>query len=87
MKKKTSKMRYWYLDIEITCGEYEFHSKSLHVTKGNKFDEDTYVKGFYGDEPDEDDGTYYFFAGEIACQVSDIREITKKQHDILQDFI
>jgi len=44
MSKKTG---YWYLDLEITSGDIEFHSKSLH--KGKKFDPNEYAKDFYDD--------------------------------------
>jgi hypothetical protein len=79
-------MRYWYLNIHIQCGEHEFHSQSYQKTKGKEeFDSEDYAKDFYGmaDDPDNDDGSYYFDCGNLCVEVYVCKEITKKEYDVL----
>jgi len=85
-------MKYWYLNLHIQVGEYEFYSKSVHKTKDNEdFDAEEYAKDFYGgnDDPDDENytGTYYFNGGEVAVQVYDCHSITKKAYDTLRNFL
>ena len=41
------KIRYWFLDLVIQNGEYEFHSKSTHLTEGTqKFDAEEWADLF-----------------------------------------
>ena len=78
-------MKYWFLDLKIQCGEYEFDSKSVH--KGKTFDGEEYAKGFYSDECEDVDGTYFFNGGEIAVEVNRCEEITKMQYNVLKEFV
>ncbi len=82
-------MRYWFLDLQITCGEYEFNSTSVHETDKKEFDAETYAKEFYdnNDDDTEDNEIYYFNGGEVAVEVCRIDEITKKEYDILKEYI
>lgn len=78
-------MKYWFLNIEIRNGEYEYNSLSLHT---GKFNAEEYVKGFYNDDGEEsDNGEYYFNGGEVACSIKKLKEITKKEYDVLRKFI
>jgi len=79
-------MRYWVLKTGIQNGEYEYNSLSLQQTKGKEeFDAEAYVKDFYADGGEETygKGTYYFNGGEVACWVEGLKEITKKEYDVL----
>lgn len=88
MKKKT---RYWLLKLVITIGDYEFFDKSLHKCKG-EFDGENYAKNFYGDadEPDVDfdaDGVYYFNGAELAVSVFGMKELTKKEYEVMNKYL
>ena len=84
-------MRYWYLELHIQCGEYEFYSKGVHRTEGKeKFDAEAYAADFYGnadEDNDPDSGTYYFNCGEVAVCVNEIKEIKKPVYDTLRKYI
>jgi len=80
-------MRYWYLDLVVQHGEYEFHCKSVHSQK-NEFDAEEYASDFYG-MPDENygDGCYLFNCGAVAVQVYEVKEITKAEYEVLKKYI
>jgi len=83
-------MRYWYLDIKIINGEYEFHSRSTQKTKAKEeFDAESYVANFYGFEEgkNEDSGYYEFNCGNIACKVNGLQEITKEEYRVLNKYL
>ena len=84
-------MRYWYLELHIQCGEYEFYSKSVKKTpRKEEFDAEEYASDFYGNaDPnnDPDSGTYYFNCGEVAVCVNALREITPKEAKVLEKYL
>lgn len=80
----TKKEKYWYLNLEVTVGEYEFHCKSLH--RGN-FNAKDYTRNFYGDEVDEENETYYFNGGEVAVKIYDCKEIPESDYEILSQYL
>lgn len=83
-------MRYWYLDIKIINGEYEFHSRSTQKTKAQEeFDGEAYVADFYGFAEGKDEGSdyYSFNCGNIACQVYSLQEISKEEYRILNKYL
>ena len=83
-------MRYWFLNIQVRQGEYEFNQKSVHKTpKDEEFDAEEYAKDYYGfaDDPDNDDGSYYFNCGNVCVEVYKIQEITQKEYNVLNRYI
>lgn len=87
--KKAKKSRYWFIKLQITIGEYETYSNSIHMTEdGQKFNAEEYAMNEYDGLDDGDtDGTYYFNGGEVACSVYGLEEITKKEYDIMEKYL
>ena len=83
-------MKYWYVNIGIQVGELEFSSKSVHKTtaKEEDFDGDAYAKDFYGfpDDPDNNDGSYYFDCGNQCVELYECKEITKQDYIVLSRY-
>jgi len=81
--------RYWFLRLDITCGEYEFRSDSVHTTNGSEFDAEGYAMNFYDglDDDETEDGVYKFNGGEVSCCVHTRDEITKKEYDVLETYL
>ena len=84
-------MKYWFIEVKIVCGEYEFRSQSVHMTtSAETFDADKYVSDFYGDADDPDDtdgGSYYFDGGNLACSYSSCREISEADYTVLKRYM
>jgi len=79
-------MRYWYLDLKVQCGEYDFHCKSTH-SQENEFDAEEYASDFYGMADDECNGYYTFDCGAVGVEVYEIKEITKTEYKVLKKYI
>jgi len=88
---KKNKLRYWFLNIKIINGEYEYNSVSLHMTDGDEFDAEDWAKSFYetdgGEENEPGDGNFYFNGGEVCVSVHGLEEISKKDYTILRKYI
>jgi hypothetical protein len=81
-------MKYWLLTIAITVGDYEFYQKSLHKCKG-EFDcnDNDYIRNFYADSEEEEQGVYSANGGEIQWCAHDIQELTKKEYEMMRNYI
>jgi len=73
----------YLLTLEITCGEYQFSSSSLH-NSGSKKAIRNYQKNFYGGDAYWDGETRYFHGGAIAVKVSGLQKITQAQAQVLR---
>jgi hypothetical protein len=82
-------MKYWYVVIEVSIGEYEYLSKSVHKTSGKEeFDLNEYAQGFYGDEGEElDEGVYEFDCGCVIASAHTCEEITKQEYEVLRKYL
>lgn len=82
--------KFIFLTVKIQNGEYEYYSSSLHKIgeskDKNQFAE-KHAKTFYSNFSHEDDGTYYFNAGEVATQLYEVKEITENEYNVLSKFI
>jgi hypothetical protein len=82
--------KYFFLQIEIKCGEYEFISSDVHEIIEEEsiivFSEN-YAKEFYSGDMDEDDRTYYFNRGEVAVEVLKREIISKEEYTIMRKYL
>lgn len=78
------------VEVKIQNGEREYYAKSLHIV-GKDVDVrrlgERHAKKFYSRFAYEDDGTYYFDAGEVATQLYKAEEITREEYRILNKFL
>lgn len=82
-------MKYVFLELESRNGEYEYTHPSVHTLKNSiDLDEwsDEYCRMFWG-EGEAEDGGYYFHGGCIWVGVSRVKEISKKEYDILCKYV
>ena len=87
---KGGRMIYVLLNIHVQNGEYEHNHLSLHeLPEDTQLDEwaENYAKEFYGSEADEDNGTYYFYGGEIASRVEDYKTLPPEDYKILKRYL
>jgi len=83
--------KYIFLTLEERNGEYEYTHRSVHQLSSNKTSVESFVKShlkrFYGGEVEKEDNGYYFYGGEIFVQISSWRFISKKDFDILGQYL
>ncbi len=82
-------MNYYYLEVGVRTGELEFTVPSVCALKGKGaalFLEER-AKTFYGGEPFLQDGEWYFNGGEHCTYSNTVRTITKKEFDVLKNFM
>lgn len=85
-------MKYVYRTFRERNGEYEYTHKGVHELDDNvninKFLDD-YISQWYYLCPKgrKEDGGYYFNGGEVWIGVSNYKEITKEEYDILKKYI
>jgi len=83
-------MRYWYVNVEIINGEYTFHERWLERTQANKeYDPEETIAEFYGCPEGKQEGTdwYTFDCGCVAVRLYDLRELKKKDYDVLKKYL
>ena len=83
-------MRYWFLQLEINCGEYEFIESSVQKTSGGEsFNADTYASKYYDGESFSltDKRVFFFNNGEVAVKVYGVKEITKEEYVLMRRFL
>ena len=85
-------MKYYFKEIGVRTGEYEFELKSTHTCDedqdiNNILDE--YIQDFYGGECEDmfDNEEYYFFGGEVAVCLNRVTEVTKEEYEVLKKYI
>lgn len=85
-------MRYFFIQLKIQNGEYQYYSQAVTFSKNKQHTAegiaDEKASTFYeGCNPDEEDGGYYFYAGEVHVKVSLAKEISKEHYDILNQYL
>jgi hypothetical protein len=85
-------MRYFFKEIKVRTGEYEFEQRSTHTCEDNEdIDKilDDYIQDYYSNECEDmfDNEEYYFFGGEVAVSLNNVTEITKEEYEVLRKFI
>jgi hypothetical protein len=82
-------MKYIFIDLKVVNGEYEYSCKSVHVTKAANisFVAEKHAGTFYGGRVSRSDTSWYFYGGEVAVQVANVKEISEQQYQTLKQFI
>lgn len=87
-------MKYIFVELKVTCGEYEFHCPHTHYIEDDQTIEEyaeDYASTFYPLDEDEkakaEDGGWYFNAGEIFVEIYRRDYITEEQYKTLTLFV
>ncbi len=81
-----------FLNLEITDGEREYNSLSVHQSHREDYQQwaREYAASFYGDsnsDTEEAEGGYYQVGGEVHVKVYDVRVITDAEYATLKRFL
>lgn len=88
--KSRNTSRYAYIQLKEINGERHYDHKMVRMLPRNITKEgyaDTIAKGFYPGEAEEDDGYYYFQAGEVAVKVKTVSLISEEEYDIMSKYM
>ena len=76
--------------LTVRDGEREYSVKGVHSINAEA-DQKDYVEElaseFYHSKVEKEDGGYLFFGGEVFVSVTEVREITQKEFEVLKNFI
>ena len=82
------KDKYLYIRLKVQEGEREHIHHCLHITKCNNinFAGDWYAAHFWG-ESTRDNDTWYACNNEIAISLKEVKELSKKEFEFLDNLI
>lgn len=84
--------KYIFLALEERNGEYEYMHRSVHqlsdsrTITAEKFVK-SWLKGFYSGKAEKEGEGYYFFGGELFVKVYSWRFISKRDFNVLRQYL
>lgn len=81
-------MKYVFLTLAIQHGEFEFTSRSVHVTdqEVEKY-ADSVAKEFYFTPSTKVDDGYTFWLQDVFVRVEEAKEISKEHYETLKHYL
>ena len=77
-------MKYWLVTLQITQGESETYDKSVHAAeKFERKDLDAYALDYMAEGEEVEPGFCEFLCGEVVVKSYGLKQITKKEYDVL----
>lgn len=81
-------MKYYICELISAIGEYEHETTLRFETDGDPLEyAENLARTFWGIPDEEDDGTFYYSSGEIACWANFANEISKEVYDALNGSV
>lgn len=77
---------YFLQRLKIICGQYEFYSISVHSAELETPIEElaeTNAEQFYDGSPVKQGNCFYFFGGEVAVKVDEVKPLTYLEYKLM----